>query len=132
MARARRSISTYGLTHIALSVKDPPRAFEFYRAVFGMVAVYRHRNFIQAQTPGARDVIVLERSRRGTDRRPHVLRCGPSFCRDTDGDAPVLRAALSRVVVRDRMLAAVPFRGKPARIDAHPLQLVPDRLGPHL
>lgn len=66
MARAQRSISTYGLTHIALGVKDPPRAFEFYRAVFGMVAVYRHRNFIQAQTPGARDVLVLERSKRRT------------------------------------------------------------------
>ena len=61
-----RSISTYGLTHIALGVKDPQRAFEFYRAVFGMVAVYRDRNFIQAQTPGARDVLVLERSRRRT------------------------------------------------------------------
>jgi predicted enzyme related to lactoylglutathione lyase len=35
-ARAQRSISTYGLTHIALGVKDPSRAFEFYRAVLGM------------------------------------------------------------------------------------------------
>lgn len=57
-------ISTFGLTHIALGVQDPARAFGFYRKVFGMVAVYRTPEFIQAQTPGSRDVLVLERSRR--------------------------------------------------------------------
>ena len=55
-------VSTYGLTHLALAVRDPERAFGFYSQVFGMVAVYRDPNFIQAQTPGARDVLVLERA----------------------------------------------------------------------
>ena len=55
-------VPTYGLTHIALGVPDVHRAFEFYEAVFGMVAVYRDDNFLQAQTPGARDVLVFERS----------------------------------------------------------------------
>ena len=55
-------VSTYGLTHIALGVKDPARAFDFYREVFGMVAVYRQPDFIQAQTPGARDVLVFEKA----------------------------------------------------------------------
>ncbi len=36
------------------------RAFEFYRQVLGMVEVYRGTNFIQAQTPGSRDVLVFE------------------------------------------------------------------------
>jgi DMSO/TMAO reductase YedYZ molybdopterin-dependent catalytic subunit len=49
-------VRTFGLTHLALGVKDPGRAFEFYRKVFGMVAVYRQPDFIQAQTPGARDL----------------------------------------------------------------------------
>ena len=56
------AVPTYGLTHIALGVTDPARAFGFYRKVFGMVAVYRDRNFIQAQTPGSRDVLVFERA----------------------------------------------------------------------
>jgi catechol 2,3-dioxygenase-like lactoylglutathione lyase family enzyme len=56
------SVATYGLTHIAIGVRDPERAFNFYRDVFGMVAVYRDGGFIQAQTPGARDVIVFERT----------------------------------------------------------------------
>lgn len=51
---------TYGLTHVALGVRNVERAFAFYERVFGMVAVYRSPEFIQAQTPGARDVIVFE------------------------------------------------------------------------
>jgi catechol 2,3-dioxygenase-like lactoylglutathione lyase family enzyme len=53
-------IETFGLTHIALAVQDAERAFRFYQDVFGMVAVYRDNGFIQAQTPGCRDVLVLE------------------------------------------------------------------------
>jgi len=34
-------IGTFGLTHIALAVRDPDESFEFYRAVCGMVPVYR-------------------------------------------------------------------------------------------
>jgi catechol 2,3-dioxygenase-like lactoylglutathione lyase family enzyme len=60
------AIDTYGLTHLAIGVRDPARAFEFYRRVFGMVAVYREPSFIQAQTPGARDAIVFERVRGAT------------------------------------------------------------------
>ena len=54
-------VKTHGLTHIALAVKDPERSLRFYQQVFGMVEVYRHDGFIQAQTPGTRDVLVLER-----------------------------------------------------------------------
>ena len=54
-------IRTFGLTHVALAVRDPKRSFEFYRAIFGMIAVYEGDDFVQAQTPGARDVIVFER-----------------------------------------------------------------------
>ena len=53
-------VRTFGLTHIALHVNDVQRAFAFYESVFGMVAVYRRDDFLQAQTPGARDVLVFE------------------------------------------------------------------------
>ena len=67
MAGTNSSVATFGLTHLVLGVKDPARAYEFYRRVFGMVAVYRERDFIQAQTPGARDVLVFEQSERSGD-----------------------------------------------------------------
>ena len=55
-------VRTHGLTHVALAVRDPHRSFAFYRAVLGVVAVYEDEAFIQAQTPGTRDVIVFERN----------------------------------------------------------------------
>lgn len=57
-------VTTHGLTHVALAVRDPQRSLAFYKAVFGVVAVYEQDDFVQAQTPGSRDVLVFE-------RRPH-------------------------------------------------------------
>jgi catechol 2,3-dioxygenase-like lactoylglutathione lyase family enzyme len=53
-------VPTFGLTHIALGVRDVGRSVRFYRDVFGAVEVYRQDGFAQLQTPGARDVLVLE------------------------------------------------------------------------
>src|SRR5712691_10762236 len=53
-------IKTYGLTHIALAVKDAKRSYEFYRKVFGVIKVYDQDGFIQAQTPGSHDVLVFD------------------------------------------------------------------------
>lgn len=54
-------VKTHGLTHIALAVRDPERSLRFYRQVHGVVAVFREPGFIQAQTPGSRDVLVFEK-----------------------------------------------------------------------
>jgi catechol 2,3-dioxygenase-like lactoylglutathione lyase family enzyme len=53
-------VRTYGLTHIALGVRDAERSLAFYQQVLGVVPVYRDAGFIQAQTPGSRDVLVFE------------------------------------------------------------------------
>ena len=70
------SIRTYGLTHVALAVANPRRSLEFYRAILGVVPVYEDSNFIQAQTPGSRDVLVFERRRRGAGRPGGVMHFG--------------------------------------------------------
>jgi catechol 2,3-dioxygenase-like lactoylglutathione lyase family enzyme len=57
-------VKTYGLTHVALAVSDPTRSLAFYRAVVGVVPVYEEADFVQAQTPGTRDVLVFERKPR--------------------------------------------------------------------
>jgi catechol 2,3-dioxygenase-like lactoylglutathione lyase family enzyme len=53
-------VKTFGLTHIALAVRDVERASRFYQSVLGAVEVYRQDTVAQLQTPGTRDVIVLE------------------------------------------------------------------------
>lgn len=72
-----------------MKVRDAERAFAFYQYVFGAVAVYRERGFIQAQTPGAWDVLVLEeQAEAGGGSAAGVSSCpgGPYlFCRDPDG-----------------------------------------------
>ena len=58
----RAPVRTFGLTHVAIGVADIARAVSFYEQVFGMVAVYSDAAMAQLQTPGARDVLVLERA----------------------------------------------------------------------
>jgi catechol 2,3-dioxygenase-like lactoylglutathione lyase family enzyme len=55
-------IRTYGLTHIALPVKDVLRTAAFYEKVFGARIMYSHEGFIQMQTPGSHDILVFEQN----------------------------------------------------------------------
>ena len=69
-------VRTFGLTHLALAVRDVERAFGFYESVFGMVAVYRRSDFLQAQTPGARDVLVFEQGEGPTRQAGSITHFG--------------------------------------------------------
>ena len=69
-------VKTHGLTHVALAVKDPERSLRFYQDVFGVVAVYREQDFIQAQTPGTRDVLVFEKSGKNAGKKGGVAHFG--------------------------------------------------------
>ena len=71
-----RAVPTHGLTHVALAVRDPARSLEFYAAVLGVVAVHRDDDFVQAQTPGSRDVLVFERDARRAGRAGGVAHFG--------------------------------------------------------
>ena len=71
-----RPVRTHGLTHIALAVRDPERSLAFYAAVLGVVPVYRDENFVQAQTPGSRDVIVFERDAEKPGRAGGIVHFG--------------------------------------------------------
>lgn len=61
-------IKTFGLTHIALPVKDPERSSLFYQQVFGTKKMYEHPGFVQVQTPGSKDIIVFEKQKKRTGK----------------------------------------------------------------
>jgi catechol 2,3-dioxygenase-like lactoylglutathione lyase family enzyme len=50
---------TYGLTHLAIAVRDINRTLEFYQKVFDMQVMYHHDGFIQLTTPGCNDILVF-------------------------------------------------------------------------
>jgi catechol 2,3-dioxygenase-like lactoylglutathione lyase family enzyme len=80
-------IKTHGLTHIALAVKNAKRSFEFYRKVFGVIKVYDQNGWIQAQTPGARDIIVFDESAPRTGKPGGISHFGFRLVDSTEIDA---------------------------------------------
>lgn len=77
-------VKTHGLTHVALAVRDPQRSLQFYQAVLGVVSVYADDAFVQAQTPGSRDVLVFERNARVAGRKGGVAHFGFRLQRASD------------------------------------------------
>ncbi|MBC8172725.1 MAG: VOC family protein [Chitinophagales bacterium] len=59
---SRAHFKTYGLTHIALAVKNVERTVGFYEKVFGMEIMYREESWAQMCTPGTNDIIVFEQN----------------------------------------------------------------------
>lgn len=53
-------LSTFGLTHIALSVSDLDRSVFFYSTLIGAAELFRDENMVELGTPGAHDAITLE------------------------------------------------------------------------
>ena len=87
-------IKTYGLTHIALAVRDPDRAARFYEEVFGAVRVYQDAGFVQVQTPGSRGVIVFEKAPDRAGKHGGVIHFG--FRLTDPGDLVAAAAAVER------------------------------------
>jgi catechol 2,3-dioxygenase-like lactoylglutathione lyase family enzyme len=107
----RSHVSTFGLTHLALGVRDPAVSFEFYHRVFGMIAVFRDADFIQAQTPGARDVLVFERVHGTTGTTGSIAHFGFRLTRPEDiGLATTaVRAAGGRVIETGEFVPGEPY-----------------------
>ena len=69
-------IKTYGLTHITLKVKDVKRSYQFYHKVFGAEKMYNSEGFIQFQTPGCHDIIVLQEGERSNGQGNGIVHFG--------------------------------------------------------
>jgi catechol 2,3-dioxygenase-like lactoylglutathione lyase family enzyme len=95
-------IKTFGLTHVALAVRDVDRSAKFYRQVFGAVQVYRQDGFAQLQTPGSHDVIVLEKKSRSVGKSGGIAHFGFRLQHPKDIRAAPLPLARAGGTVKDQ------------------------------
>jgi catechol 2,3-dioxygenase-like lactoylglutathione lyase family enzyme len=104
-------IKTLGLTHLALTVSDLERSFQFYHDVFGMLAVYREEKFIQAQTPGARDILVLEKGTENLGKSGGIKHFGFRLVEagDIDRAATAIEKAGGKILHRGEFCPGEPY-----------------------
>jgi catechol 2,3-dioxygenase-like lactoylglutathione lyase family enzyme len=104
-------VPTLGLTHLALTVTDLERSLQFYHEVFGMVAVYREKTFLQAQTPGARDILVLEQGTENVGKSGGIKHFGFRLtdARDIDMAAKAIERGGGKIVHRGEFVPGEPY-----------------------
>jgi len=107
----QRSIPTFGLTHLALGVSDVDRAFGFYETVFGMVATYRSDAFVQAETPGMRDILVFEKRSGVTGASGDIAHFGfrVQAPEDLNDAAEIVMAAGGTIVEQGEFVPGEPY-----------------------
>ena len=104
-------VRTYGLTHVALSVRNLQRSSRFYQSLLGAKVVYEGPAFVQLQTPGTRDVIVLERRPKGAGGSGGIAHFGFRLRRASDIGRAIdaVRAAGGRVKSHGEFVPGEPY-----------------------
>ena len=104
-------VKTLGLTHLALSVSDLNRSFQFYHDVFGMLAIYREPTFLQAQTPGTHDILVLEEGGEEIGKSGGIKHFGFRLTdpRDIEKAARSIEQAGGRITHRGEFVPGEPY-----------------------
>lgn len=82
-------------------MRDPQRTLAFYKAVLGVVPVYEQDDFVQAQTPGTRDVLVFERRPHDAGKAGGVVHFGFRLHKPTDIDQALAAITAAGGTIRE-------------------------------
>ena len=104
-------VKTYGLTRVAVAVRDVKRASKFYRSVFGAVEVYKKDDLVQLQTPGSRDVLVFEEKPKLAGKAGGIAHFGFRLQnpKDIDAAARAVKKAGGRVRSQGEFVPGEPY-----------------------
>jgi catechol 2,3-dioxygenase-like lactoylglutathione lyase family enzyme len=69
-------IKTYGLTHIALAVRDSDESLRFYEQLFGLQEYFRDEISIHARNPNGHEIVTFVRDPLNAGRPGGVLHFG--------------------------------------------------------
>jgi len=106
-----KKAKTYGLTHIALAVKDLDQTLAFYQKVFDVQVMYHKDDFLQVTTPGANDIIVFEQKKADYGKTGGIAHFGFRLrnMKDIDEMAMRIRSAGGTIVDQGEFVPGEPY-----------------------
>jgi metallothiol transferase len=102
---------TYGLTHLALAVRDVERSLHFYQQVFGVEDYFREGGRIYVRTPGCHDVITFDQNASAAGTTGGVIHFGFRLQLPSDIDQAVqeVERAGGKVLRRGEFSPGFPY-----------------------
>ena len=106
-----RKAKTYGLSHIAIAVRDLGRTLAFYKKVFDVEVMYHKDKFLQVTTPGANDIIVFEKRKADYGNTGGIVHFGFRLrkANDIDEMAERVKSAGGKIIDKGEFVPGEPY-----------------------
>jgi len=106
-----KKAKTYGLTHIAIAVKDLDQTLAFYQKVFEVKVMYHRDDFLQVTTPGANDIIIFEKKKADYGKTGGIAHFGFRLrdAKDIDEMAGRIKSAGGTIIDKGEFVPGEPY-----------------------